>query len=64
MTSCHDYLFQEVPLSAVTIKHSAPPSYDEVFGHISSDEPPQYQDLVHEDTSEAASSSDVLQPNS
>ena len=51
--------FQEVPLSAVTIKHSAPPSYDEVFGHISKDEPPQYQDVVHEDNNDT--SSDILQ---
>ena len=51
--------FQEVPLSAVTIKHSAPPSYDEVFGHISKDEPPQYQDVVHEDSQDT--SSDILQ---
>jgi len=50
---------QEVPLSAVTIKHSAPPSYDEVFGHISKDEPPQYQDVVHEDSQDT--SSDILQ---
>lgn len=40
---------QEVPLSTVTIKNSAPPSYDEVFGNISKDEPPQYQDIVHEE---------------
>ena len=44
--------YQEVPLSAVTIKHSAPPSYDEVFGHISKDEPPQYQDVVPEETND------------
>ena len=47
----------------MTIKHSAPPSYDEVFGQLSHDEPPQYQDLIHEDTTEA-SSADTLQPNS
>ena len=33
----------------MTIKNSAPPSYDEVFGNISKDEPPQYQDIVHEE---------------
>jgi len=41
---------QEVPISMVTVKNTAPPSYDEVFGHISKDEPPQYQDIVHDDT--------------
>ena len=43
-------LSQEVPTSMVTVKNTAPPSYDEVFGHISKDEPPQYQDIVHDDT--------------
>ena len=50
---CHSCVcYQEVPLSNVTIKHSAPPSYDEVFGHISKDEPPQYQDVVPEETND------------
>lgn len=37
---------QEIPLSLTTIKNTAPPSYEEVFGQICKDEPPQYQDIA------------------
>lgn len=37
---------QEIPLSLAPSKNTAPPSYEEVFGQISKDEPPQYQDIV------------------
>jgi len=42
---------QDVPMSTATIKHSAPPpTYEDVFGHVSKDEPPAYNDVVHEDS--------------
>ena len=37
---------QEIPLSLTTVKNTAPPSYEEVFGQICKDEPPLYQDIA------------------
>ena len=37
---------QEIPLSVVAVKNTAPPSYEEVFGQICKDDPPLYQDIV------------------
>jgi len=38
---------QEIPMSLVAAKNTAPPSYEEVFGQICKDEPPLYKDIVN-----------------
>ena len=46
---------QEIPMTSVEVKNTAPPSYEEVFGHICKDEPPQYQDIVDHNTTQPQS---------
>jgi len=46
---------QEIPMTSVPVKNTAPPSYEEVFGQICKDEPPQYQDIVDHNTTQPQS---------